>query len=494
MSTDASEETGAVDRWIVSDRALLREDSVFIERAEAVGLAGAHIAQLLPADELRKGPRRERALALGEEIIDVGNDPLVPSFVNGHTHLALAPLRGITSLAKRKRNIVSETFFQVERHLLPADVRIFTRLGALESLLLGVGEVWDHYYFGDEVAEGLYEAGLSGAVAPTLQDLSGPGKGRAEMELASTLRIHQDERLKRAGIVVAFGPHASDTVSDALLGQVGELARKHALPVHLHLAQSSEEVESVDARFDAGLGAGVLGLLEKARVLVAHGLYLSDEECRKLAEARWVLGYCPFSQLQFGVLSPFSSWLKAGGKWVLGTDCVASNDSLDVQRELPLAAGEASLVASFSPSRKKQTATGGLPEARATERARREHLAEVRVADSHLILEAAWGYPLSGLFERPAGIAVGALANLITLDGEHPSLFPGDDLARTLAYGSTSGAIRLMIVAGNVRGCSDGLTREILDSPLYRETVKEARQRRVELLRRAGIPSERVPS
>src|SRR5690606_5720680 len=184
-----------------------REGSVFIERPAAVGITGAYISEVLGAEDLRRGQRWEHALALGEEIIDVGGNPLAPSFVNGHTHLGLAPLRGITSLARRKKNVVSETFFLAERHLLPADVRVFTRLGALESLLSGVGEVWDHYYFGKEVAEALVEAGLTGTVAPTLQELSGPGNGRADEEFEATIFISQNDGLKRAGISAAFGPH-----------------------------------------------------------------------------------------------------------------------------------------------------------------------------------------------------------------------------------------------------------------------------------------------
>src|SRR5690606_37224016 len=118
------------------------------------------------------------------------------------------------------------------------DVRAFARLGAYESLLSGVTEVWDHYYFAEQVAEALVEVGLSGVVAPTLQDLSGPWAHRSLEELESTLTIAHSAKFAAAGVRAALGPHATDTVSDGLLRRVGQLALQENLWVHLHAAQT----------------------------------------------------------------------------------------------------------------------------------------------------------------------------------------------------------------------------------------------------------------
>src|SRR5690606_36216884 len=131
-----------------------------------------------------------------------------------------------------------------------------------------------------------------------------------ERQLEATRAISANERLTRGGIRAAFGPHATDTVSDELFARIGQESRKENIPVHFHLAQSAEEME---APIQKGLANApvdrVSRTLADCSVLIAHGLYLTRTECEALAQRRWVLRYCPFSQLQFGILSPFASWL-----------------------------------------------------------------------------------------------------------------------------------------------------------------------------------------
>lgn len=455
-------------------------------RSVAIGLSGAHISRVLSAEELRTGQSGARAESRGEVVIDVGAQPIVPAFVNGHTHLALAPLRGIASLARRTTNVVTDTFFRFEKHLTAADVRVFSRLGAFESALHGVGQVWDHYYFGEEVAQALSEVGLGGVVAPTLQDLSGPGAARSEEELAATLKIHESAGLRAAGVTAALGPHASDTVSDELFQKVRDLARRENLPVHLHLAQSAEEAAAGEGRFKEGLAEVVLERLSGTKVVLAHGLYLSNAEVLLLAESGCVLSYCPYSQLQFGFLGPLLAWLKAGGGFSLGTDCVASNDALDVQRELALLGGAAALKVSFSMEREFFASTGDRARIPGIERERIASLGEVGIAEPDRLLDGIFGWHLEKTTGIPSGISEGAWAHLLVLDPEHPALYPGDDLARSIAYGSTSGAISFSIMAGKVCGRRDGLQGALLGSELYRDTLSEARRRRAELLSRVA--------
>src|SRR5688572_23606306 len=86
---------------------------------------------------------------------DFGGRPVVPAFVNGHAHLGMAPLRGITSRRARAGDVVKDVFFRIEEHLTPSDVLAFTRLAGFECLLAGVAEVWDHYYYGEAIAQAL---------------------------------------------------------------------------------------------------------------------------------------------------------------------------------------------------------------------------------------------------------------------------------------------------------------------------------------------------
>lgn len=475
--------------WVVSRRVLSAEGKgELAEQALCIHVRGARIHQLLSEESQEASVELDRARLRGVRIIDVGEKPIVPCWVNAHTHLAMAPLRGITNQANGAGDVVKDVFFEIERHLCAADVRSFTRIGAYESLLNGVGEVWDHYYFGSSVAEGLLDVGLPGVVAPTLQDKSGPGRLHFEQQLLDTEAIATERRFSDGGVRAAVGPHASDTVSGELFETCADLARRFKLPLHLHFQQALGERTHSERGFGSSGAKELLDTLEGISTLMAHGLYLSERDCELLAQVGWVLAYCPFSQLQFGHLSPLDSWLRSGGSWVLGTDCVASNDALDPQRELPFVAGDPVLQLNGTAQHDQFLREGTFAAACVLDEARRQSLAKARIKSSKDLLAGGWGRALASWTEEAAGaIEVGSVASFLVLSSKHPSLFGATDLCRCLAFGSTSGAIDWMVVRGRRLGEEGGLRANILDSDEYGAALEEARRRRQELFVRVGL-------
>ncbi len=473
--------------WVVSDRVLLPQG----EAPASIMIKGAYIRRIEPASTIRERiVRSDEALT----VFDVAAAPVVPGWVNAHTHLAMAPLRGITSVSARSSNVVSDVFFRIESSMTADDVRAFSRLGAYESALCGGLFVLDHYYFGHAVARALSDVGLTGMVAPTVLDRAGPFTALAQQQLRETCEIADDSTLSQRGIFAALGPHAGDTVSSSLMEGVAELARRKGLAVHLHLAQSFEEVLTLDESrggFDRAIEE-LAECLHGCEVVIAHGLHLSRASIELLTARDWLLAYCPYSQMQFGFLGPLRSWLAAGGRVALGTDCVASNDALDVQRELALIGGDAALRTSFSSARADVLAQTGVEPRRAVEKLRKETLAEPGLIASRDLLGVATGATLAGSRETKAlsacaPLTVGALANFLVLDEDHPSLYGCGDLNRLMAYGSTSGAIAWGVVAGRRLGQTEGWQRAWTDTLEYRAALKEARLRRDELFRRVGI-------
>ena len=415
---------------------------------------------------------------------DFGGRPVVPAFVNGHTHLGMAPMRGITSRSSRAGDVVKDVFFRIEEHLTPSDVLAFTRIAAFECLLAGVAEVWDHYYYGQSIAQALLEVGLTGTVAPTLQDLSGPGCQRADDELEATHVIASNTRLRAFGINAALGIHASDTASDDLLGRAGDLARSLQLPVHLHLLQSQAEFHHRQAASATSGIQGVLERLDGTRLLIAHALFASSSDVAALCRSGATLAFCPLSQAQFGFVGPVEDWLEAGGGFALGTDSVASNDTLDVQRELSLTANLAGFRAAHGCERDRFFETGDQEAARALE-ARRQHLvAHSRLLDPSSVLLAAWGVHLPG---GPRGVQPGAAANLLVLDPDHPALFPAEDLPRLLVHAAIAPAIHQLLIHGQPVGEPGHLQQSLLGKDEYKSALGEALARRSELYLRAGI-------
>lgn len=390
---------------------------------------------------------------------DLSGCLLTPALVNGHTHLPMASLRALGGVAAREGNVVEDLWFGIEARLTDADIRAFTRMGALECLLAGTGAVFEHYYGAEALAQGLADVGLAGVIAPTLQDVSGPGVDQLDAQLDATVRIHGDPKLRSAGITTMWGPHATDTVSPALWRTI--LDHELDLGLHLHVAQSPEEVERARAQ-----GATPVELLDRVgalerRALLVHGLFVSDGDRRRLDPARHRLGHCPWSQCQFAFPAHLGPWLDDGFDVVVGTDAGACNDSMNVQQELRLlAVGPLYEV----PGRAERYERHPGPEAadalwqarqaaftRTRERADPERLlATVTTAAAPLAPELGLGR-----------LEVGSLANVAAWDLTHPALWPAPDPFRALAFGDSSAALHSLVVAGRWVG-EPGDVRAIL--------------------------------
>jgi 5-methylthioadenosine/S-adenosylhomocysteine deaminase len=462
-----------------STRVVLREHDKLVIVPARIHLEGSLIRRVERAPFAAAGPDSGGEIDFGERLIS-------PAFVNAHTHLALAFLRGYGA-GQMRHNLVEELYFALEAKLSAADVRAFSRLGAYESLLHGVGFVWDHYYGGTAVADALLDTGLCGVVAPTLQDLAGPGKLDSRAQLDATLRIAGDSRYREHGVLAALGPHATDTVSPTLLREVAQLADKHRLPVHLHVAQSYDELHRVEIRE----GRSPLALLSREgvltrapRVLMAHGLFACEADLRTLDASRHTLVACPSSQMQFGFPAPLPLWSALGCAWVVGTDCASSNDSMNLQKELRLCAGAATSPLAGGLAFARFFERGQLQDAEDVWQRRAESSADFAPhASAERLLSRVWHQAGALHPALKAGVLeAGALANLAIWDTQHPAFWPGRDLLRGLAFGDTSQALFALYVGGRPIGERGQLAASLRASDAYRAAREEADGRLARLL------------
>jgi 5-methylthioadenosine/S-adenosylhomocysteine deaminase len=436
---------------------------------------GSRIAEVHEGDEPPSfvGPHRYS---------DHGDRLVTPAFVNAHTHLVLGFLRSFDAGAAARANLVEDFFFRVERLLDPADVRAFARMGAYESLAAGVGLVWEHYYHATAVADALADAGLPGVVAPTLQDLAGPGKDAWEAQLAATAEIDASARHRAAEVHASLGPHATDTVSAALYERAIALAEERSMPVHLHLAQSADEVERVVAREGRTPFEWLesLGLFARASSVCAHGIFVPRRDLARLRNATLV--WCPSSALVFAMPARIAVWSALGVPWVVGTDCAASNDSMNLQAELKLVPGQRGAAAGWAGAYGRvldaADAAALAAATRAAWVARAALFAEHDAVGSHAaVLERVWAGAGAMHPRATAGVLEpGALANVLVWDTEHPALWPAHDPFAALVMADATKALHTMYAAGRAV-TAEGEHAAIAHTDGYREALREARER-----------------
>lgn len=420
---------------------------------------------------------------------DFGDRLISPAFVNPHTHLAMCFARGLKVPEAASGNRVENFFFTLESRLSAAQVQAFTRMGAYDSLLAGVGLVWEHYYFPAALVAGLRDTGLCGVVAPTLQDVSGPGADRWEASLEATLVLDDDLGAQAAGIFAALGPHATDTVSAQLWERIKALATTRELPLHYHLSQSLEEYERAHERHACTpiewlRRNGVLEL--EVQQLLVHAIFSGRDDLQSLDASRHCLVWCPRSAAFFAFPARTDLWQSVGANWVVGSDAAASNDAMDPRAELfeiqRARTGGVSGGADYGAFLAKPAVQG----ARDLWAARAKHWeASEAWTTPEALLSRVWSRPGKLHPRVKAGVLEsGALANLIVWELEHPATWPAPDPLHALCYSTPSGgaAIHNLMTMGQWRGESGRYVQSVVGSGEYKAAKTEADARLAELL------------
>ncbi|HEU5143001.1 MAG TPA: amidohydrolase [Solirubrobacterales bacterium] len=268
----------------------------------------------------------------GDETLDAGGAPLIPAFVNGHTHAAMTLFRGYGGDLPLMRWL-REVVWPAEERLEPEDVYWGVRLASLEMVRTGTARFWDMYWHPTATARAVEDAGLRATIGGPLFDLDG-----RTAEMQATVARDLDE-LEGFGPLIgrALAPHSIYAVSEELLRWVAERAAERDLPVHVHLSETEQEVEDCLEAHGERPAAYLdrLGLLGP-RTVLAHGVWLDREELELIAARGCTVVTNPVANMKLAVggVFPYPEARRAGVAVGLGTDGAGSNDSLDLLADL----------------------------------------------------------------------------------------------------------------------------------------------------------------
>jgi cytosine/adenosine deaminase-related metal-dependent hydrolase len=130
---------------------------------------------------------------------------------------------------------------------------------------------------------------------------------------------------------IGFGPHGPDSNSPDLLRRIDEAARERQTVVSIHAAQNPIEIARVKEIHGKGSIDHLrdLGLLRPG-VVLAHGMFATDEEFATIAREGAALASCPLAFARSGRFVPLARLEKAGLRLGIGTDGV----TLDMVQEI----------------------------------------------------------------------------------------------------------------------------------------------------------------
>ncbi len=347
--------------------------------------------------------------------VDAAGNLLMPGFKNAHTHTAMTFLRSYADDLPLQDWLYRQVFPK-EGQLTPEDVYHLDVLGIMEYLTSGITSNFDMYFFPPENAQASIDCGFRTVQVPGLNNFGG------SIELVEENYHKINEMSELSSFMIGF--HAEYTTSMELMKGIAGLAQKLKSPVFLHNAETELEVKECFDRYGMSPTqlTDQLGMYEYGGGGY-HCVHFKEEDFEIFRSKQLFAVTNPASNLKLASgIAPLKRFTQEGIPVAIGTDGPASNNCLDMFREMFLASALAKV---------------------------REKDAECVSADKILYMATTAGAHAMGLSDCDR-LEVGKKADLIMIDLKQPNMQPENNIVKNLVYSGSKQNVKMTMVNGRI--------------------------------------------
>lgn len=347
--------------------------------------------------------------------IDLKGNLILPGFKNAHTHSAMTYLRSLADDLPLLEWL-EQQIFPREAQLQPEDIYWCTQLAILEYLSSGITAAFDMYFFPEQYAKACVDMGFRSVLVSGLNKF-GP---TLEEQKENYLRFNNYHSL----INYHLGFHAEYTCTYEILQGIAKLAEEFQAPVFTHNSETAKEVLECKERYKLT----PTQLFDKLGIYNFggggyHCVHL-DEKDMEIFQARKltvVSNPASNSKLASGI-APIADLQKRNINIAIGTDGPASNNSLDMFKEMYLLNVLAKL---------------------------KENDASAVKAESVVRMACSNGARAMGL-KNADSLQVGKLADLCILDLKQPNMQPENNIVKNIVYAGNKSNVKLTMINGQI--------------------------------------------
>ena len=360
------------------------------------------------------GAPRAGELPEFEREIDLNGDLVLPGFKNAHAHSAMTFLRSYADDLPLQSWLFDKVF-PLEDRLTPEAVYAFTRLAVLEYLSGGITASFDMYFHRDAYARANIDCGFRTVICGALS-------------AGDKISVAADDYAKFNALdpLISYlpGVHAEYTADEKLLRGMSELVHELKSPFWTHNSETKSETDGCFERHGMSPTEYLdsLGLYDFGGGGY-HCVWFSERDIEIFAEKGLWAVTCPCSNAKLASgIAPLERFEKRGVRLAVGTDGPASNNALDMFREMYLACVLQKL---------------------------RLNDAAACPAENILLAACSGGARAMGL-DGCDSLAEGKAADLAVISLHRPNMRPIHDVAKNLVYSGTRDNVRMTMVAGRI--------------------------------------------
>jgi cytosine/adenosine deaminase-related metal-dependent hydrolase len=367
-----------------------------------------------------------------DKVIDAAGKVLLPGFVQTHIHLCQTLFRG--------RADDLELIDWLRKRIWPLEAA-HDADSVYYSAMLGLGELirsgtttildMETVHHTDSAFEAIRRSGMRALSGKVMMDhgteVPLPLQEKTEDSLRQSVELLEKWHGAANGrIHYAFCPRFVVSCTEELLIGVRDLAEQYKVKVHTHASENQTEIAIVEAERGK---RNVVYLdhigLARPNLILAHSIWLNEEEKRIIRERGVKVTHCPGSNMKLASgVAEIPALLEAGIPVGLGADGAPCNNNLDMFQEMRLAAFMQKV----------------------------KHGPTVMNARTVLRLATMGGAEVLGLEKEIGSVEPGKLADLQLLDLEDFHVYPSYDADwySRVVYAATRGDVDTVIIDGEI--------------------------------------------
>lgn len=350
-----------------------------------------------------------------DRVIDCEGNLLMPGFKDAHTHSAMTFLRSKADDSSLHDWLFDEIFPR-EANLRPGCVKELTKVAILEYLTSGITGVVDQYFYPEEFEKTCMEFGFRCLNLAMYDKEARPVKDIKNLLTANEKKDYL--------VRYVLGLHSEYTPDQDMFDVTRKLLEETKLPFYTHLSETSSEVKECIAR----RGCSPMEFFDSMHFFdhggaIFHGVYLSDNDINIIKKRNIVVVSNPSSNMKLASgVAEIKKLLSAGVTVALGTDGPASNNALDMFREMYLVTGLQKLILKDP----------------------------VSIPAFEVLKMATVNGAKAMMLDDGDTLEVGKLADIIMIDLSRPSMQPINNIINNLVYSGEKDVIKMAMVNGEV--------------------------------------------
>ncbi len=348
--------------------------------------------------------------------IDACGNVVMPGFKDAHTHSAMTFLRSYADDLPLQEWLYNRVF-PMEAKLTEEDVLWCSKLAIMEYLTSGITANFDMYMKNESNAKASADTGFRTVLCGSINDFGGTIEEIEE-------EYKHFNNYGSSLISYQLGFHAEYTTKRETLERMAGLAQKYKAPVYTHNSETKAEVESCVEKY----GKTPTAFLDSIGMFNYggggfHCVYMTDEDLNICKEKNiWVVTN-PASNVKLASgIAPVKKMLDMGIGLAIGTDGPASNNCLDMFREMFLVTALQKV---------------SIPDAAAVD------------ANDVLYMATVGGALSMGLTDCDT-LEKGKCADLIMIDMHQPNMQPVNNISKNIVYSGSKQNVKMTMVAGKI--------------------------------------------